>query len=252
MTDTLLDAMPTNDGADEHGDTASHEPITAIDRQSTPDATSAPPPGLPDKFWDSERGELRSESLIKSYQALEQKLGALAGRGVPDSADGYDIKTENDMFASDPVVNAKLHASGFSQAQAQMVYDLAAEYLSPMVSNVASEFQTQAQVDRLVQHFGGEDKWRQTAKQIKSWGQSKFPEEVFHALSSTHEGVLTMHKMMAEGGGEPGLIEGAGNGGDNLSETGLNQMMQDPRYWRDHEPAFVGRVRDGFKRLFPE
>ncbi len=29
-------------------------------------------------------------------------------------------------------------------------------------------------------------------------------------------------------------------------------MMKDPRYWRDHDPAFVGRIRDGFKRLFPD
>ena len=104
----------------------------------------------------------------------------------------------------------------------------------------------------MVQHFGSEDKWWETAQQIKSWGQSKFPDEVFHALSGTYDGVLTMHKMMASVNAEPGLIDGAGNGGVNLSESGLKQIMQHPRYWRDHEPAFVEFVRAGFKRLFPE
>ena len=249
MTDTILDAISTNDGADEYGDTASPEPETETDTPGTP---GNPPAGLPEKFWDSERGELRSESLIKSYQALEQKLGTLAGRGAPDDPGDYVIKSENELFTSDPDVNSKLHAAGFSQEQAQTVYDLASEYLSPMVSDVAVEFHTQGQVDRLAQKFGGEDKWRQTAQQIKSWGQSKFLDEVFHLLAGSYDGVLTMHKMMAEGDREPGLIEGAGAGGDPLSDNGLKQMMQDPRYWRDYDPTFVDSVRAGFKRLFPD
>jgi hypothetical protein len=28
-------------------------------------------------------------------------------------------------------------------------------------------------------------------------------------------------------------------------------MMRDPRYWQKREPDFVGRVTDGFRRLFP-
>lgn len=249
MNDTLLETAPTTGGADGGADDAHLDSGTATE---APGAPNTPPPGLPEKFWDSERGELRSDSLIKSYQALEQKLGALAGRGVPDDPGGYDIKAENELFGSDPDVNARLHAAGFSQEQAQTVYDLAAEFMSPMVSDVAAEFHTHAQVDRLAQHFGGEDKWRQTAHQVKSWGRAKFPEEVFDALAGTYDGVLTMHRMMVDGGGEPGLIEGAGAGEERLSENGLQRMMQDKRYWRDHEPAFVERVRDGFKRLFPD
>jgi hypothetical protein len=29
-------------------------------------------------------------------------------------------------------------------------------------------------------------------------------------------------------------------------------MMQDPRYWRDRDPAFVSEVTRGFERLFQE
>ncbi len=254
MTQNLLETTPTGDDANAAtpatpGGSETHD-------SGDLDASATPPPGLPEKFWDAERGELRADSLVKSYQALEQKLGTLAGHGVPDDANGYDIKTEDGLFTSDPKVNALLHAAGFSQEQAQTVYDLAAEYLSPMVSEVAAEFQAQSQVDRLAGHFGGEEKWRETAAQIKTWGRAKFPDEVFDALSGTYDGVLTLHKMMTEGvgegGGEPGLIEGAGSSAESESEQGLQRMMQDPRYWRDHDPAFVERIRDGFKRLFPD
>lgn len=245
MTDTLLEtAAPATRTAD----------VDAPSAPETENGNALPqaPDGLPEKFWDSERGELRSGSLVKSYQALEQKLGAMTGREVPDDPGGYAIKSDNELFSSDPDVNGRLHAAGFSQEQAQTVYDLAADYLSPMVSEVALEFQTQAQVDRLSQHFGGEEKWTETATQIKNWGRAKFPDEVFHALSGTYDGVLAMHRMMAEDGSEPGLMENAQGPGEGLSEAGLQQMVQDPRYWRDHDPSFVSKVHDGFKRLFPD
>lgn len=243
MTDDLLETMPV-DGTE--------SPSADVPLGESPEngAGPTPPNGLPDKFWDQEKGEVRTDNLVKSYQALEQKLGALAGQGVPDNAEGYDIKMENELFASDPAVNTKLHEAGFSQEQAQTVYDLAQEHMLPMVNEVASEFHAQAQVGRLAQRFGGEEKWQQMAGQLKQWGQAKFPDEVFQALSSTYEGVLTMHKMMKSG--EPGLIEGAGAGDEGLSEASLKQMMQDPRYWRDHDPSFVQRVQEGFKRLFPD
>jgi len=208
------------------------------------------PDGLPEKFWDAERGAIRTESLVKSYRALEQRLGALAGRGVPADPGGYEIKLDSNVIASDPAVNARLHAAGFTQAQAQTVYDLASEYMLPMVNDVAAEFHAQAQIERLGRHFGGEDRWRQTATQLKSWGTAKLPKEVYAALSGTYEGVLAMHRMMRAG--EPGLIEGAGASGEALSEDSLRVLMQDPRYWRDHDPALVGRVQDGFKRLYPD
>ena len=34
-------------------------------------------------------------------------------------------------------------------------------------------------------------------------------------------------------------------------EDALRKMMKDPRYWREHDPAFVERVHQGFKKLFP-
>ncbi len=35
-------------------------------------------------------------------------------------------------------------------------------------------------------------------------------------------------------------------------EAALRTLMRDPRYWRERDPAYVARVENGFKRLFPE
>ncbi len=216
------------------------------------DESEAPPPvcpdGLGEKFWDRDKGEIRTEALIKSYRALERKLGGLDGRGVPETADGYEIETEGELLTADPEVNEILHEAGFTQTQAQTVYSLAAERLLPMVNEMAAEFEAQNQIGRLEDHFGGKDKWLETSRQLGRWGKANFPDEVFSALSTTYEGVLALHNMMAKG--EPGLIDG-GQGGGGLSESGLREMMNDPRYWRGQDPAFAARVRNGFKALFP-
>ncbi|HEC90517.1 MAG TPA: hypothetical protein ENI55_02505 [Alphaproteobacteria bacterium] len=212
-------------------------------------ASSARPDGVSEKFWDPDKGEVRTEALIKSYRELERKLGGLAGRGVPETAEGYEIETEGELLTADPEVNEILHEAGFTQAQAQTVYSLAAERLLPMVNEMAAEFEAQNQIGRLEDHFGGKDKWLETSRQLGQWGKANFPDEVFSALSTTYEGVLALHNMMAKG--EPGLIDG-GQGGGGLSESGLREMMNDPRYWRDRDPAFAARVGSGFKALFPD
>ena len=51
---------------------------------------------------------------------------------------------------------------------------------------------------------------------------------------------------------EPDLL-GGDEGGPALPDEGrLHDMMRDPRYWRDRDPAFIGRVTAGFRRLFPD
>jgi hypothetical protein len=36
-----------------------------------------------------------------------------------------------------------------------------------------------------------------------------------------------------------------------ITEDTLNEMVRDPRYWRDRDPDFIARVTEGFRRLFP-
>ena len=223
--------------------------LIADESEALSAASSAPPDGLGEKFWDPDKGEVRTEALIKSYRELERKLGGLGGRGVPETADGYEIEIEDELLSADPEVNEILHEAGFTQDQAQTVYSLAAERLLPMVNEMAAEFEAQNQIGRLEDHFGGKDKWLETSRQLGQWGKTNFPDEVFSALSTTYEGVLALHNMMAKG--EPGLIDGGQGGGGGLSESGLREMMNDPRYWRGQDPAFAAKVRNGFKALFP-
>ena len=206
------------------------------------------PASVPDKFWDEAVGTVRTDALIKSYLELEKKLSSTALREPPASAEDYQIKITNEILANDPEINRRLHAAGFTQDQAQLVYDLAAERLIPLVNEIAEVFESEGQIARLVKEFGSEQRWRVVARQIDAWGRAHLPQRAFEALSTTYEGVLAMHRMMTND--EPGLVRDGERPIESLSDAQLKALMRDPRYWRDQEPTIVEQVREGFRRLY--
>lgn len=231
--------------------------------EEAPPGRAERPEGVPEKFWDTELGELRVEALLKSYRELERKLSARFAPpgedapeeerqrfrraiGVPDTAEEYQVEPRHELIGADPEVNAALHRAGFTPSQVQLVYDLAAERLLPIVAEAASQFEAERQRDRLRSEFGGEDRYRRTAKQIATWARATLPEEMVAALSTTADGVIALHRMMEKG--EPSLARQA-EAPEGMDEASLRRMMRDPRYWRSREPDFVKRVTEGFRRL---
>ncbi|WP_029009100.1 capsid assembly protein [Azospirillum halopraeferens] len=225
------------------------------------------PAHVPDKFWDPAAGAVRLEALLKSYLELERKLSAMAGGapgageppdrasllrtlGVPEAPDGYCIACDHGLFQPDPEINGRLHAAGFTPEQAQLLYDLAAERMVPLIRDLAAEFQAEREVERLVAHFGGEERWREVSRQLLAWAARTLPPAAVEGLSTTYEGVMALHRMMT--GSEPAALRGEGGGpATGGSEAELHALMRDPRYWRDRDPALVTRVTDGFRRLYP-
>lgn len=222
------------------------------------------PEGLPEKFWDAENQQVRTESLVQSYKELERKLSSMLPRpetdedkirvfkalGMPEAPEQYEIDTNHGLFEADPELNQKMFEHGFTAHQAQAVYDLAAEKFVPLVFEIAQEFQADREVERLTAAFGGEEKWQEVSRQLLAFGKKNLPDDVLGSLSSSFEGVMALHRMMK--GDEPSLRTpdaaqaGEGDGG----EDGLKSMMRDPRYWRDKDPAFVSQVTKGFERLY--
>lgn len=199
---------------------------------------------IPAKFKDPETGAVRVDALARSYKALEQKLSGLPH--PPRDPGAYNIRCEHGMFAPDDEVNQRLHEVGLSNDQLQVVYDLAAEKLVPMVREIMQEAQAEREVEKLINHFGGAEKWREVSRQLLAYGQRALPAEVLESLSSTFDGVLALHRMMRSE--EPGLkprreqLKASG-----MDEAELQSLMRDPKYWRDKDPAVVAKVTKGFQ-----
>ncbi|AXO15667.1 capsid assembly protein [Thalassospira indica] len=167
---------------------------------------------------------------------------------VPETPDAYAISLADGIGEIDADLNQRLHAAGFSNAQAQLVYDLAGEVLSPLLGDLDQAAQRATDRAALVAEFGGTESWKKLAPKIESWGKANLPETAFETLCQTADGVRAMHRMMAQNNEAAlGKVEGGG-GAENL-RSDIRRKMNDPRYWRDREPTLVAEVQADFARL---
>lgn len=251
-------AEVTEDGVETALGTPAEEP---------PGAAAPRPDDVPEAFWDAAAGAVDTRALLRAHGELQARLGRLTGEdggelddatrtrlqellGRPGSPEGYAVEALADgLVEPDAEVNGRLHAAGFTQAQARLVYELAAERLVPTAAEMAGELEAQRQIDRLERHFGGAEPWRETARQLRTWAEGNLEPEVYATLASSHDGILALHRMMGAQA-EPELLDGAAGPGGALSDEALGEMVRDPRYWRQRDPAFVARVTDGFRRLY--
>lgn len=249
---------------------------TAGDYTGAPMAENAPnpstnpdgrPANVPEKFWDKATQTIRVDALLASYAELEKKLSQravapalnltdettkialLKELGLPDDPSGYQIQLKSDQIQLDPDLNAKLHAAGFTAPQVQLIYDLLADELVPLLEEFHAELSVEQEREKLVQHFGGEKSWGEVAAQLKNYGSEHLPPSVFEALSQTFDGILALYQMMSKK--EPGLVTRGGQDADQpADEKQLRQMMRDPKYWREKDPQFISRVAAGFDRVY--
>jgi hypothetical protein len=134
-----------------------------------------------------------------------------------------------------------------SQEQVQEVYDLAAQKMVPMLKEIADDSKADREVEKLMAHFGGAEKWAEVSRQLLAFGQKNLPADVLDSLSSSFEGVQALYRMMKSD--EPGLRR-ASEDPSSVDSSEIQSMMRDPRYWRDRDPAFIAKVTEGFKNRY--
>ena len=214
---------------------------------------------IPEKFLNKD-GTLNSEALIKSYSELEKKISNMVSVpdeksdesvknrfrhaiGVPDSADDYP---HNELFDNDDI-RQEFHKIGLTNAQVEKIYNIAQEFLSPVVSEIFSVQQESNAISELKKFFGSDEKMREAFIAIKSFGEKFLPRDAFDELCSTPQGIQGVYKMMQSM--EPS-VETSTSEIQNLSDADLRHMMQDPKYWRDHDAEYIRKIENGFKKLY--
>ncbi len=201
---------------------------------------------VPKKFINSETGEVQIDLLAKSYNELERRLSKMPSK--PKTPEDYCIDCSHGMFEADAEINQRLHDKGFTQDQAQEVYDLAAEKIVPMVSEISADYKADAEVEKLINHFGGAQAWKEVSRQLLAFGQKNLPEDVLDNLSSSYEGVIALYRMMK--GDEPSLSRANAKNTGKIDSAELSSMMRSPKYWREKDPAYIAKVTQGFENLY--
>ena len=214
---------------------------------------------IPEKFLN-EDGTLNADSLVKSYNELEKKIGSMVSVpnkdsddktrerfnraiGVPDDISEYPT---NDMFDDDSV-RQKFHDIGLTCSQVEQIYSLANEFLSPLLSDIFEvKNETNAYLE-LKNFFGGTDKMNDALHAINEFGEKFLPASAFESLCSTPQGIQGIYKMMQSM--EPEVLTDK-NATENLTDDMLRNMMRDPKYWRDHDEEYIRKIENGFKKLY--
>lgn len=191
---------------------------------------------------------LEAGALPEGEVEAGEAITALDPASIPETPDGYEIAVDDVLGAVDPAVNVRLHEAGFTGAQAQLVYDLAAEVIGPLVGEVEVAGKRATDRAALAAEFGGVENWKRIAPRIEKWGRENLPEAAFEVLCQTADGVRSIHRLMS-GGAEPGLSTGRPSDATGDLRADIRAKMNDPRYWRDRDPAMVAEVQAGFDRL---
>lgn len=214
---------------------------------------------IPEKFLN-EDGTLNTDSLLKSYNELEKKIGTMVSVpgntsddatrerfnraiGVPDDASQYPT---DDMF-DDESVRQKFREIGLTCNQVEQIYKIANEYLSPVLSELFLMQNETNAYQELKIFFGGTEKMNDALRAIDAFGTKFLPHDAFDALCSTPQGIQGVYKMMQSV--EPN-VETQKNENQNLTDDDLRRMMRDPKYWRDSDPEYVRKIENGFKKLY--
>ncbi len=214
---------------------------------------------IPEKFLNKD-GTLNSDALIKSYSELEKKIGNMItvpdeksdeeaqnrfrrAIGVPESADDYP---HNELLDNENV-RQEFYKIGLTSSQVEKIYDIAEEFLSPIVSEIISIHQESNAISELKNFFGSDEKMHDACIAIKSFGEKFLPADAFNELCASPQGIQGIYKMMQSM--EPSVETGTSDT-KKLTDADLRNMMRDPKYWRDHDEEYVRKIENGFKKLY--
>ena len=220
------------------------------------------PENVPEKFWNAETGEIRTDELLKSNEHLEKFVGGkkdelrdeiinelseeaesevpeeYALPALPETITEQDV-VENPLFDwwKDHCINNAYNQEMFEDGINKFI--TAQNHYQPNLDDEVSKLGENAQlridaVDAFAQsHFGADDyEYLQT-----TLGQSARGIEIL-------ERVMDMQKQnISRQQSEPM---------NKLSLEDVRSMMKDPRYYdpKERDESFVRQVDDAFQRLY--
>lgn len=213
---------------------------------------------VPENFWDKDSKSVNLPALLKSQADLRKKIGedhspkdGAYEVAIPEEyKEAIDIDKESTLYKS---VCAFAKEHGLSQDEFN-------DLVRPYIDDLAAPF-TQAKENiktedqKLGQIFGNkkQEVIERVNMFIQNSGISKDPEIMSEIglLTMTANGIKALNMIATATSGTMPMVNGSMATSENLNDDQLRELMNDPRYWRDHEPNFVKKISDGFQRLYP-
>ena len=246
------------------------DPIEVVIRQeetgpTAPVAGSTRPDHIPEKFWNAEKGEVNTDALLKSYTALEGRLGG-AEQGATE--DAPDETPGGEEGAAEQVADA----AGIDMAAVEAHYLESGEIPADTYERLSKVGVTKEMVDEFVQYrvgqadairnevlntAGGEE----AVTKMAEWAGKNYTPAQADAFNKAMESKdrgqmeIALRALKADfekvNGSRPARVitpttASVASGGSYASFAQLLQDQRDPRYATD--PAFRAQVVEKLKR----
>lgn len=232
----------------------------------TPPAVPQRPEGVPEKFWDAEKGVVKTEELLKSYSELEKGRSGKAPEvppKTPEKKDEAQPLSPEAQAAADAAKAAGADTSKVDFGALQQEYATNgglsdASYQSLLAAGLSRELvdahiagmeaQSKLAVQEAHALAGGEQKFTS----MLQWAAANLSQEEREAFDASVTGSSAQRSLAITGlkarfesavGSNPALVRGSQGGnaeGAYQSRAEVVADMRDPRYAKD--PAYRARV----------
>ena len=226
------------------------------EQEQPQEVASEKPDWLPEKFE-------RPEELANSYKELERKfyqrkdelrsqivseLNEEATSSAPVSPADYEVNIESpegmefSVSEDDPMLDwfrNTAHNYGLSQDEFNglMTEWSAMEATRGPDWNVESEILGEYADRRL--------------ERVDSWASKSLSEDAYSVFANVpaSAGMVQLFEELMELGGQPQFnMVSPSEFQERITKEELQQMQNDPKYWKEKDPAFIAKVRAGFKQ----
>jgi hypothetical protein len=272
---------PVTDGAPAEADLSpqeqdalkvAREGLPPVDPHAKPDGRPSRPEGIPEKFWDAEKGEVRLTELAQSYGELEKKFSAAPPAAEETADEDVEVdpktgkiakKTEEaaEEAADNPVTSvieaarAEFDESGsFTEETSEKLAKAGIPVEVQQVYLAGLEALQEKQTATVHGYVGGADNYNAMAK----WAGSNLSDAELDAFNASlgnpalaQNAVIGLFARFQSARPSEGRklapVNGAGGDTDTFgSRTELTNAMSDPRYKTD--PVYQKQVMEKLAR----
>lgn len=207
--------------------------------------SKARPDDVPEKFWDNDKGEVKTSSLLKAFNDTKKALDTLkrdkgAKIGAPESAEDYfkeGLELDEDSPFSidgpdDPGLKAWAEVGKKYDLPKDVVVGIAKDWLKEMSPHAAEPIDPSAEKEKLGKNaqniIDGVFTWLEG--QEKNFDDGDI--EVIDQLSQTANGVKFLAKMRNQSGEQPIPVSSVGSTTMSANEwhSKYNQAIKDNNY----------------------
>ena len=222
------------------------------------------PDFIPEKFWNTETGEINIEEFGKSYLNLEKYVGGKKDElreviinELSEEADSEKPESYELPALPDGITEEMLHENPMAQwwaehcdenAYSQEVFE---EGINKYIDSFIGQ---QPDLNREMEKLGENANARLDA--VNSWASSFFSPEEYEAvattLGATAEGIEALERMMQTTVQSVSRANTVAQADRPLTLDDVRNMMKDKRYFdpKERDQSFVKKVDEAFARLY--